>query len=77
MAKIVEVTVEVDVDDVLEELSDSDLLDLCADRGLSVLGGEEQIDDGPLLERSYNELRQGQIGEATRDFIYQRLGRIL
>jgi len=79
MSRTVEVTVDVDIDEVLADLSDQDLLDECKNRGLtgSHLDGEEQIDDGPLLERSYNELRHGQIGEATRDLIYQRLGRIL
>lgn len=79
-SKTVTVEVEVDLDDVISDLTDADLLDECESRGLEMRDSDD--DDlaagrEDLLERTYNELRQGQIGSATRDYIYSKLGRIL
>lgn len=74
--KTVTVQVEVDVNEVFSDLCDSDLIEECESRGIKFVDDEEPL-GGALLDRAYNELRQGEIGAATRDYIYQKLGRIL
>ena len=79
-SKTVTVEVEVDVDEVISDLTDAELLEECESRGLDARDLDPDgagPDSADLLERSYSELRQGQIGAATRDYMYLKLGRIL
>jgi hypothetical protein len=73
----VNVDVEIDADDVLDAMSDEEIMEYLNQRrmrkGKDALPGYPTTNVGMVFE----ELRRGVIGAATRDYIYQEAGRIL
>jgi len=68
------VTVEIDADDVLQDLDDEDLEKELLRRASKAGRGPQAFTP---IDAVYEELRRGQIGKATRDYIYEQCGRIL
>lgn len=68
------VSIEVDMADILDEMGTEQI------RQIADAAGLFDEDDGPPdpdLGAMYLELRRGVIGQATRDYIHAKSGRIL
>lgn len=68
------VSIEVDMADILDEMDTGQIRQIADAAGLF---DEDDDHTDPDLEAMYLELRRGVIGQATRDYIHAKIGRII
>jgi hypothetical protein len=74
------VTVDVNIDDVLSEMSDADLLAECKERGLSVEIADPDTDLKEEMTKAYMLILRGrgeQANELLREIMLRTIGRIV